>query len=80
MLAGGAYTVKKGYHFFPSPARMSLTKLSQGGNNFIIPDQVELVSDILAGDTKNDNLFYSVSNVFSRGNASAQFPTFFRSV
>jgi hypothetical protein len=35
------YTVKKGYPFFPSPAGMSLTKLSLAGNNLIIPVQGE---------------------------------------
>ncbi len=48
----GIYTVKKCYRFFPSPAGMSPTKLSLAGNN--------LVSDIPAGDGKNDNLLYSV--------------------
>jgi hypothetical protein len=46
---------KKRLSFFPSPAGMSLTKLSQAGNNLII-----LVSDNLAGDGKKENLFYSV--------------------
>jgi hypothetical protein len=39
---------------------MSLTKLSQGGNNLIIPAQEEtesLGSDILAGDGNVANLF-----------------------
>jgi hypothetical protein len=36
---------------------MSLTK---AGNNLIIPSQIELVSDIPAGDGKIINLFYSV--------------------
>jgi hypothetical protein len=46
--------------FSPSPARMSLTKLSLGGNYYIIPVRESLVSDIPAGDGKNYNLFYSV--------------------
>ncbi len=33
------YTVKKRLSFFPSPAGMSLTKLSLAGNNFKIPVQ-----------------------------------------
>jgi hypothetical protein len=41
---------------FPSPAGMSLTKLSPAGNNLIIPGQ----SDIPAGEEKIGNLFYSV--------------------
>jgi hypothetical protein len=32
---------KKGYPFFPSPAGMSLTKLSLDKNNLIIPGQGE---------------------------------------
>ncbi len=31
------YTVKKRFAIFPSPAGMSLTKLSLDGNNLIIP-------------------------------------------
>jgi hypothetical protein len=41
---------------------MSLTKLSLAGNNLILPgqrDSESLVSDIPAGDGKND-IFYSV--------------------
>ncbi len=39
------YTVKKGYRFFPSPAGMSLTKLSLAENNFNYswPERVWLV-------------------------------------
>jgi hypothetical protein len=36
-----AYTVKKRLTVFPSPAGMSLTKLSLAGNNLIIPGQAE---------------------------------------
>jgi hypothetical protein len=39
---------------------MSLTKLSLAGNNLIIPGQEELGSDLLAGDRKNYNLFFTV--------------------
>ncbi len=39
---------------FPSPAGMSLTKLSLAGNN------LNLVSDIPAGDGKTANLFLTV--------------------
>jgi hypothetical protein len=35
------YTVKKGLAIFPTPAGMSLTKLSLDGNNLIIPAQGE---------------------------------------
>jgi hypothetical protein len=36
-----AYTVKKRFAIFPSPAGMSITKLSLAGNNLIIPAQGE---------------------------------------
>jgi hypothetical protein len=46
---------------FPSPAGMSLTKLSLGGNYDVIyklfPSRESLVSDIPAGDVKMANLF-----------------------
>ncbi len=48
------YTVKK-VAIFPSPAEMSLTKLS--------PARESLFSDILAGDGKIANFFYSVCAV-----------------
>jgi hypothetical protein len=35
------YTVKKGFAIFPSPAGMSLIKLSLDGNNLIISAQGE---------------------------------------
>jgi hypothetical protein len=55
----GSYTVKK-VNDFPSPAGMSLTKLSLARNNFIIADQGEF-GDIPAGDGKTElTLFYSV--------------------
>jgi hypothetical protein len=55
------YTVKK-VSDFPIPSRDVTygTKLSLAGNNLIIPGQGELVSDILAGDGKIVNFFYSV--------------------
>ncbi len=40
-LGQNTYTVKKRLAIFPSPAGMSLTTLSLGGNNFIIPGQGE---------------------------------------
>jgi hypothetical protein len=43
---------KKRLAIFPSPAGMSLIKLSLVGNYFIIPGQESLVSDISAGDEK----------------------------
>ncbi len=39
---------------------MSLTKLSLAGIVKLFPPRDSLVSDIPAGDRKNDNLFYSV--------------------
>ncbi len=39
---------------------MPLTKLSLAGNNLIIPGTKSLVSDIPAGDGKDENLFYRV--------------------
>jgi hypothetical protein len=41
---------------FPSPAGMSLTKLSLDGNTVFLPRE-SLVSDIPAGDGKMANLF-----------------------
>jgi hypothetical protein len=47
------YTVKKASRF-PSPAGISLTKFSLGGNNYVIyklfPPRESLVSDIPAGN------------------------------
>ncbi len=52
---------KKMLMIFPSPAGMSLTKLSLGGNCDVIyklfPSRESLVSDIPAGDGKMANLF-----------------------
>jgi hypothetical protein len=52
---------KKRFVIFPSPAVMSLTKLSLGGNNDVIyklfPPKESLVSDIPAGDGKIVALF-----------------------
>jgi hypothetical protein len=45
---------------FPSPAGLSLTKLSWPGIIKLFPAKESLVSDIPAWDGKNDNLFYSV--------------------
>jgi hypothetical protein len=43
---------------------MSLTKLSQEGNNLIIPFQKDFGNgDILAGEGKIANLFYSVQHI-----------------
>jgi hypothetical protein len=51
---------------FPSTAGMSLTKLSLGGNNYVIyelfPARESLVRDILAGDGKIVNLFLQCSH------------------
>jgi hypothetical protein len=54
------YTLLKRSLFFPSPAGMSLTKLTLAGNNLIIFGRESLVSDTPAGNGKNDNIFYSV--------------------
>ncbi len=48
---------KKKLAVFPTPAGMSLIKLSLGGKNLIISVQGELVSDIPAGDGKTANHF-----------------------
>jgi hypothetical protein len=50
-------TVKKRLTIFPSPAGMSLTKLSLAGINLIIPGQGEFGSDIPAGHGKIVKLF-----------------------
>jgi hypothetical protein len=49
------HCIKKSFSIFPSPAGMSLTKLSLGGNNLymtssLFPPRESLVSDIPAGD------------------------------
>ncbi len=61
------FTVKKKFrHSRPQPCRMSLTKLSLGGNDLIIPAPREsLVSDIPAGDGNVANLFLQCSLQFS---------------
>ncbi len=49
---------KKRLMIFPSPAGMSLTKRSLGGNKSIIPGHGEsLVNDVPAGYGKIENLF-----------------------
>ncbi len=65
-------TVKKRLAIFPSPARMSLTKLSLAGKSLIIPGQGEFVCDIPAGDGKIANLFYSVLLERRRKKASVE--------
>jgi hypothetical protein len=56
------YTAKKGFSIFPSPAGMSLSKLSLGWNNDVIyilfPPGGSLVSDIPAGDGNIEKLFF----------------------
>jgi hypothetical protein len=51
---------KKSFSIFPSPAGMSLTKLSLGENNFfmtsLFPPRESLVSDIPAGYRKIEKL------------------------
>jgi hypothetical protein len=54
------HTVKK-LSIFPSPTRMSLTKLSLGGNDLCnYSGQGELVSDLPAGDGEIPNLFFII--------------------
>jgi len=52
---------KKSFSIFPSPAGMSLTKLSLGGNNLymtsLFPPRKSLVIDIPAGDGNIKKLF-----------------------
>jgi hypothetical protein len=56
-------TPKKSFSIFSSPAEMSLTKLSLGGNNDVIyklfPPREILVIDIPAGDG-NTKAFFTV--------------------
>jgi hypothetical protein len=56
---------KKSFLIFLSPAGMSLTKLSLGGNNDVIyklfPPRESLVSDIPAGDRNIEKLFLQCS-------------------
>jgi hypothetical protein len=58
------YTVKKSFSTFPSPARMSLTKLSLVGNYDVtyklFLTRESLLSDIPAGDGNIKKLFYGV--------------------
>jgi hypothetical protein len=53
---------KKSFSIFPSPAGMSLTKLSLGGNNDVIykvfPPRESLASDIPAGEGNIEQLFF----------------------
>ncbi len=55
---------KKIFSVFPSPAGMSLIKLSLGGNTLymtsLFPPRESLVSDILAGDGILKSFFYGV--------------------
>ncbi len=52
---------KKNFSIFPSPAGVSLTKLSLGGNNLymtsLFPPRESLVSDIPAGNGNIEKLF-----------------------
>jgi hypothetical protein len=63
------YTVKI-FSIFPSPAGMSLTKLSQGVNYGVIsklfPPRGSLLSDILAGDGNIEKLFLQCTPVAHR--------------
>ncbi len=70
MHAVSLHHCKKMFVIFPSPAGMSLTKLSLGGNNDVIyklfPPRESLVSDISAGDGKIVNLFLQCAFLFGR--------------
>ncbi len=55
---------KKRLAVFPSPAGMSLTKLSLAGNNLIIPTQGEFGKWHPGWGRKTANIFYSVQTVF----------------
>ncbi len=59
---------KKSFSIFPSPAGMSLTKLSLGGNNLymtsLFPPRKSLVIDIPAGDGNIKKLFLQCSLCF----------------
>jgi len=61
------YTVKKKDREFPVPSRDVTTKLSLGGNNDVITElflpRGSSVSDILAGDGKLVNLFFTVKHI-----------------
>jgi hypothetical protein len=52
---------KKNFLIFPSPAGMSLTKLSLGGNNLymtsLFPPRESFISDVLAGDRNIEKVF-----------------------
>jgi hypothetical protein len=58
---------KKSFSIFPSPAGMSLTKLSLGGNNLymtpLFPPRESLVSAIPAGDGNIEKYFLRCTNV-----------------
>ncbi len=61
-LTGIVLHCEKRFVIFPSPAGMSLTKLSLDGNSLIIPVQGEFgqCRDIPAGNRKSVIFFYSV--------------------
>ncbi len=71
MFISRTYTVKKLFHIpvRPSPAGMSLTKLSLGENNDVIcklfPPRKGLVSDISAGDGNIAKLFLRCNTVYN---------------
>ncbi len=60
------YTVKNRLAIFPSPAEMSLTRLSLGGNNGVIyklfPPRESLVNYIPAGEGNIEKLFLRCKN------------------
>jgi hypothetical protein len=59
---------RKSFSIFPSPAGMSLTKLSLGRNNLfmtsLFPPRESLVSDIPAGGGNIEKLFYGVYKLY----------------
>ncbi len=58
---------KKSFSIFPSPAGMSITKLSLGGNNDVIyklfPPRESLVSDLPAGNGNFEKLFLQCGGI-----------------
>jgi hypothetical protein len=72
----------KSFSIFPSPAGMSLTQLSMGGNNDVkcklFPPRVSLARDIPAWDGNIEKLFYGVGRkqklriLFFKGHVSRQ--------
>ncbi len=71
---------KKSFSIFPSPAGMSLTKLSLGGNNLymtsLFPPRKSLVIDVPAGDGNIKKLFLQCRRFFRDPNKYEEEGTF----